>query len=101
MLLLGIKPEESFRLSFLALIPASVGASAVTVLLSSTAVGSVVSTVTVPVIAIAILVTVFIGILFIRLLLRAAGSSKIALLTAVLGVLAVFSGIASILAGAG
>jgi undecaprenyl-diphosphatase len=101
MLLLGIKPEESFRLSFLALIPASVGASAVTVLISSTAVGSVVSAVTAPVIAVAILVTVLIGILFIRLLLKAAGSSKIALLTAVLGALAVFSGVASILTGAG
>ena len=101
MLLLGVKPEESFRLSFLALIPASVGATAVTVLLSKHDISLVVSAVTPPVILIAILVTIVVGVLFIRVLLRAAGSSKIALLTAVLGILAIFSGVASILTGAG
>jgi undecaprenyl-diphosphatase len=101
MLLLGIKPEESFRLSFIALIPASIGATAVTVLLSPDQLSSVVSTVSLPVILIAILVTVAIGLVFIRVLLRAAGSSKIALLAFTLGVLAIASGVASILAGAG
>jgi undecaprenyl-diphosphatase len=101
MLLLGVKPEESFRLSFLALIPASVGATAVTVLLSKGDISSVLSTVTPPVILVAILVTIVVGVLFIRILLRVASSSRIALLTAVLGILAILSGVASILTGAG
>ncbi len=100
MLLLGIRPNESFRLSFLALIPASVGATAVTVLLSGSDISSVMSTVTVPVIAVAVLLTVAIGVLFIGVLLKAAGSSKIALLTFALGVLAIFSGLTSLLTGA-
>ncbi|HMD79212.1 MAG TPA: undecaprenyl-diphosphate phosphatase [Nitrososphaerales archaeon] len=99
MLLLGVKPEDSFRLSFIALIPASVGATAVTVLLSTTQISSVVSIVSPQAIAIAILVTVLIGVGFIRILLKAAGSSKIALLTFSLGVLAVFSGATTLLLG--
>jgi len=101
MLLLGVKPGESFRLSFLALIPASIGATGVTVLLSRTDISAVVGTVTLPVILLAIMITVLIGVVFIRVLLRAAGSSKIALLTFVLGVLAVLSGVATLFTGAG
>ena len=101
MLLLGVKPEDSFRLSFLALIPASVGAAATSVLLSHVQINSVVKTVTLPVLAVAILVTVFIGVVFIRILLNAARSNKIALLTFALGALAILSGIASLLRGAG
>jgi len=101
MLLLGIKPGESFRLSFLALIPASVGATGVTVLLSRAAIDAVVGTVTLPVILLAILITVLIGVVFIRVLLRAAGSSKIALLTFILGTLAMISGALTLLTGAG
>jgi undecaprenyl-diphosphatase len=101
MLLLGIKPEESFRLSFLALIPASIGATAVTILFSDVQINSVVSTVTAPVIAVAILLSILIGVVFIRILLRVAGSSRIALLTFALGLLAIFSGVSTLLSGAG
>ncbi|HEV2226247.1 MAG TPA: undecaprenyl-diphosphate phosphatase [Nitrososphaerales archaeon] len=101
MLLLGINPEDSFKLSFLALIPASVGAAGVTVLFSNLQLGAVVSIVGVPAILIAILLSIIIGVVFIRLLLRFAGSRRIALLTVSLGVLAIFSGIASFLTGAG
>jgi undecaprenyl-diphosphatase len=101
MLLLGINPKDSFKLSFLALIPASVGAAGVTVLLSQVQVTSAVSTIGAPVILLAILVSVAIGIVFIRLLLRFAGSRRIALLTISLGVLAIFSGIASLISGVG
>jgi len=101
MLLLGINLEDSFKLSFLALIPASVGAAGVTVLFSNLQLGEVVSIVGVPVILIAILLSIVIGVVFIRLLLRVAGSRRIALLTISLGVLAVFSGVASYLTGAG
>jgi undecaprenyl-diphosphatase len=101
MLLLGLKPEESFRLSFLALIPASVGAAGVTVVFTDTQIGTVLSIVTLPVVLLAIAVTVVVGVFLIRVLLKAAGSNKIALLTFSLGVLAIFSGIVSILTGAG
>jgi len=101
MLLLGINPQDSFKLSFLALIPASVGAAGVTVLLSETDISGALATVGLPVILAAIVVSVAIGIVFIRLLLRAAGSQKIALLALSLGALAIFSGVTSLLTGAG
>ncbi len=101
MLLLGINPQDSFKLSFLALIPASAGAAGVTVLLSNLQIGSVVSIVGAPVILIAILLSAVIGVVFIRILLRVAGSRRIPLLTISLGVLAIFSGVTSLLTGAG
>jgi len=101
MLLLGIKPEDSFKLSFLALIPASLGAAGVTVLLSGTDLNAVITTVSLPVVLVAIVVTMLIGVVFIGVLLRAAGSRNIVLLTFALGVLAIFSGASTILVGAG
>jgi undecaprenyl-diphosphatase len=101
MLLLGINPQDSFRLSFLALIPASIGAAGVSLLLSPNQVSTAVSAAGLPVILISIMVTVIIGITFIRILLRVAGSKKIALLAITLGILAIFSGVVSILVGAG
>ena len=101
MLLLGINARDSFRLSFLALIPASVGAAGVSVVFSEVDIGAAVSTIGYPVILLAIAVSVVVGVAFIRLLLRAAGSQRIALLAFALGVLAIFSGVASILVGAG
>ena len=101
MLLLGINARDSFRLSFLALKPASVGAAGGSVVFSGVDIGAAVSTIVNPVILLAIAVSVVIGVAFIRLLLRAAGSQRIALLAFALGVLAIFSGAASILVGAG
>jgi len=101
MLLLGVKPAESFRLSFIALIPASIGATAVTVLFTDVSLSSTTSIIGYPVIVIAILVTVMIGLVFIRVLLRWAGSSKIALLTFALGVLAIVGGVLGLLYGTG
>jgi undecaprenyl-diphosphatase len=99
MLLLGINPRDSFKLSFLALIPASIGAAGVTALLTQDQLTSAVSTIGIPVILLSILVTVMIGVVFIRTLLRFAGSQKIAGLAIALGALAIFSGVASILVG--
>jgi undecaprenyl-diphosphatase len=101
MLLLGINPKDSFRLSFLALIPASIGAAGVTVLLTHDQLSAAVSTIGIPVILLSIVVTVLIGVTMIGLLLRFAGSQKIAILTFSLGLLAILSGIASIWIGAG
>jgi len=101
MLLLGINAKDSFKLSFLALIPASIGAAGVSVVLSEVDIGAAVSTIGYPVILLAIAISIAIGLVFIRILLRAAGSQKIALLAFALGVLAIFSGVASVLVGAG
>ena len=99
LLLLGVNARDSFRLSFLALIPASVGAAGVTVLFSEADIGAALAAVGYPSILLAIAVTVVIGVAFIRLLLRAAGSHSIALLAFALGVLAILSGAISILSG--
>jgi ABC-type branched-subunit amino acid transport system permease subunit len=85
MLLLGVKPEDSFRLSFLALIPASVGAAGVTVLFSGADLSAVITTVSLPVVFLAIVVTMLIGVVFIGVLLKVAGSRNIVLLTLALG----------------
>ena len=101
MLLMGVNPKDSFRLSFLALIPASIGAAGVTIVLSKANIGSVVSSLTLPIIVIAILVAVIVGIISITTLLRAAGSSRIALLTIALGIIAILSGVSSYYFGVG
>ena len=101
LLLLGVRPDESFRLSFMALIPASIGATLTTVLLTHMQIRSALATVGYSSIFVAILVTVMVGVGFIRVLLKAADSNKIVILTVTLGALAIFSGVASFLVGAG
>ena len=101
MLLMGVKPEDSFKLSFLALIPASIGAAGVSILFSKTSVSAVVNTLTPTVILIAIVTAIAIGLVSIRTLLRVAGSNRIAMLAFALGALAIFSGITSYYFGAG
>ena len=101
MLLLGINPKDSFKLSFIALIPAAIGAAGVTLFLSPDQISTAIDSAGLQVILLSIAVTVLVGVALIRLLLRAAGSKRIVLLTASLGVLAILSGVTSILAGAG
>ncbi len=101
MLLMGVKPDDAFKLSFLALIPASIGAAGVTILLSKAQVGAVLDVLSLPVILLAIVVTVLVGVVSIKTLLRVAGSRRIALLAFGLGALAIFSGVTSIVVGAG
>jgi undecaprenyl-diphosphatase len=101
MLLLGLRPEDSFRLSFLALIPASIGATAVTLLFSHGQIGAVLDTVGLPVIALAIVVAGVVSLALIRVLLRVAASSRITLLVSALGVIAILSGATSVLVGYG
>ena len=101
MLLLGVNPKDAFRLSFLALIPASVGAAGVTLVFSPEQISMATAAVGVPTILLSIAVTVIVGVGLIRILLRAAGSNRISLLAFSLGALAIFSGVASILSGAG
>jgi undecaprenyl-diphosphatase len=101
MLLMGVNPRESFRLSFLALIPASVGASLVTLVFSHLQISAAIDSITVPVLVLALVVAVLVGLVLIRVLLRAASSPRITLLVFGLGILAVFSGVLSLLTGFG
>lgn len=101
MLLLGLKPEDSFKLSFISLIPAAIGASAATALLTRHTLGSVVNMLDPSTVAMAIVVSAVVSIFLIDALLRFARSNRIALLTATLGALAIASGILSMLTGFG
>ena len=101
MLLLGVNPRESFRLSFLALIPASVGATITTILISKVQITSAISAITPPVLAVALVVTVLVGLVLIRVLLRVASNPRIALLVIALGILAILSGVLSFVTGFG
>jgi len=73
----------------------------VTLLLSPSQISTAIDAAGLQVILLSIAVAVLVGVTLIRLLLRVAGSQKIALLTASLGVLAILSGVVSILVGAG
>jgi len=101
MLLLGVNPRESFRLSFLALIPASVGATITTILISKVQITLAISVITPPVLAVALVVTVLVGLVLIRVLLRVASNPRIALLVIALGILAILSGVLSFVTGFG
>jgi undecaprenyl-diphosphatase len=99
MLVLGTDAKESFRLSFLALIPASLGATLVTVLFSSTPVVTGSGALSLPVIVVALLVAFLVGSLMIRWLLRVAAAERITTLIFILGALAIASGVLGLIFG--
>lgn len=99
MLVLGTDPKEAFRLSFLALIPASVGATLVTLLFSHSTIATGTGVLSLPVIAIALVVTFVVGSLMIRWLLRVAAHENIVTLVFILGALAILSGVLGLIFG--
>jgi undecaprenyl-diphosphatase len=99
MLLLGTDPKEAFRLSFLALIPASLGATLVTVLLSKTSFSASIGGLSPDVIAVALVVTFIVGSLMIRWLLKVAAHERIATMVFALGILAILGGLLGIIFG--
>ncbi len=99
MLVLGTDTKEAFRLSFLALIPASIGATLVTLLFSKSSIATGTGVLSLPVIAVALVVTFVVGSLMIRWLLRVAAHEKITTLVFILGILAILSGILGIVFG--
>lgn len=101
MLLLETEAKESFRLSFIALIPASIGATTVTLLFSRSEVLGAVSQLSTTTIAVAIPVAIIVGLLTINWLLKAASSRRITALVFALGIIAIAGGLISILAGVG
>jgi undecaprenyl-diphosphatase len=100
MLLLGTDGKDAFRLSFLALIPASIGATAVTLLFSRHQIESSIALLSPATVLVAIAVTAVVGLATIRWLLRLASTERISVLVFALGALAIFGGLAGILFGA-
>ncbi len=100
MLLLGTDGKDAFRLSFLALIPASVGATAVTVLFSRHDISSSLSLLSPATVLVAIAVTAVVGLATIRWLLRVASTERIATLVFALGALAILGGLLGVVFGA-
>ncbi len=77
MLLMGVKPEQAFRLSYLAYIPASLGAFFVTLLFSRSQVDVAIQAVEPSGVAIAIVTAAIVGLFVISYLLRFAKRSRI------------------------
>jgi undecaprenyl-diphosphatase len=101
LILLGVKPQEAFRLSFLALIPASIGAIGVTLLFSRHAIESTLGLISYDTLGISILVATLVSLVLIESLLKFARSNKILLLVFTLGILAIISGSISSITGFG
>ena len=99
MILLGVKPEEAFRLSFLSLIPAALGAIGVTVIFSKAEVVQAVHLINVTGLAVSMIVATGISLVLIDALLKFARSGRVLILVFSLGVLAILSGILSSIFG--
>ena len=97
MLLLGVKPDQAFRLSYLAYIPASLGAFGVSLLLSRGQVNTAIQSVEPFGVLIAIITAAIIGVLVIGSLLRFAKKTNIWLVDIVLGTIALAIGIVALL----
>ena len=97
MLLLGVKPDQAFRLSYLAYIPASLGAFAVSLLLSRDQVNTAIQSIEPLGILVAIITAAIIGVLVIGSLLRFAKHSNIWLVDIALGIIALAIGIVAVL----
>ncbi len=101
LILLGVKPEEAFRLSFLALIPAALGAIGVTLVFSKHVVANTLGLISYDALGVAVLVATVVSLVLIDSLLKFARSNKILVLVFLLGFLALASGILSSITGLG
>ncbi|MFP3044270.1 MAG: undecaprenyl-diphosphate phosphatase [Thermocladium sp.] len=101
LLLLGVKPEDAFRLSFIELIPAALGAIGVTLIFSKHTVENAANLISLNALGISIIVATLISLLLINALLRFARSNRILLLVFTLGIIALISGIISSITGLG
>lgn len=93
MLVMGVKQEQAFRLSYLAYIPASLGAFAASLFLSRHEVNSDIQAVTPLGLVIAILTALLIGLVTISYLLKFAKTKNIWVLDIALGLIALALGI--------
>jgi undecaprenyl-diphosphatase len=99
MLLMGVKPDQAFRLSYLAYIPASLGAFGVSLLLSRDQVNTAVQSVEPLGIAVAIVTAALVGILVISYLLKFAKRNSIWIVDVILGVIALVIGVVAAILG--
>ncbi len=99
MLLMGVKPDQAFRLSYLAYIPASLGAFGVSLILSSDQVNTAIQSVEPLGIAVAIVTAALVGIAVISYLLKFAKRSNIWVIDITLGVIALVIGIVAAIVG--
>ena len=93
MLLLGIEPDEAFRLSFTAGIFASAGAFALTLVQYRSELSAAIATIGSAGLVVAIVTSTVVSIFLIDFLIKVAGKQKIIYLTAALGVIAIASGL--------
>ena len=93
MLLLGIDPEEAFRLSFIAGIFAAAGAFGLTLIVSRANVAASIAGIGFVGLAVAIITSTIVSLLLIDFLIKFAGKQKITYLTAALGIIAIASGL--------
>ena len=93
MLILGVKQDQAFRLSYLAYIPASLGAFAASVLLERHEIKTDIQAVSPAGLGIAIITALLIGLVTISYLLRLAKTKEIWKLDIVLGIIALVLGI--------
>ena len=94
MLVMGVKQDQAFRLSYLAYIPASLGAFGVSILFTRGAINTDIQTVSPLGLMVAIITALLIGLLTISYLLKFAKTKNIWKLDMALGALAVILGIA-------
>jgi undecaprenyl-diphosphatase len=101
LLFMGFNPEEAFRLSFIVGIPATIGATLVTILFSSVPIATTISNIGYSTIAIAIVASLLLSLFLIDMLLKFAGRNVITKIVLILGIIAILSGIITALTGIG
>lgn len=99
MLLLGVEPEEAFRLSFLAGIFAAAGAFGLSLVASRKNVSASIAAIGGTGVVLAIITATIISLFLIDFLIKVAGKQKITYLTAALGVIAIASGLIYLVLG--
>jgi undecaprenyl-diphosphatase len=92
MLLLGIEPDEAFRLSFTAGIFAALGAFGLTLVASQSKVSADIAAIGWTGLAAAIITSTVVSLFLIDFLIKFASKQKITYLTAALGVIAIVIG---------
>jgi len=99
MLLLGIEPDEAFRLSFIVGIFAAAGAFGLTLVASKSNVAASIAAIGTDGLVVAILTSTIISLFLIDFLIKFAGKQKITYLTAALGIIAIISGLLYLVLG--
>lgn len=92
LLLMNVKADEAFRLSFLIGIFATLAAASLTVIASHSNITAAVTAIGVTGLFIAIVISAIVSLFLIDFLIKIAGKSKIVYLTAALGAIAIASG---------